>query len=357
MIRIIGVGDIMPGGLLHCSSQNYITEEVSRALKNADLRVGTLECAIGDEPTFVEDKMSRAADIVYAPTEDLKRLADLNVNVVSLANNHAFDLGMPGLEHTIGLLDELGIFHVGAGRNIEEAQKPAVVTVHDKKIAFLAFCDVNSYIGWIPQAGKDTPGVNPLIEEYVLEEIAKTKKLYDYVVVLPHWGIEHQYNPTSWVVRLAKKMIRAGASAVLGSHPHRVQPIVPYRKRPIAFSMGNFLFPDRLIAPPQRVTYYPSEPLDLTLLPVTDGYPVVEEVTYKKWKSIARVGMVVELVIDQDRISAHHRLTCMDDSNVVSFCANVQVEKKLKDVKVKISYLPYGFYMRCRKLISSLKRR
>ena len=52
------------------------------------------------------------------------------------------------------------------------------------------------------------------------------------------------------------------------------------------------MFPDRLLAKP-RLTYYPVEPIDFSSLPVTYGYPYVESVTYKKWKPLGRVGMIV----------------------------------------------------------------
>ena len=100
MIKIIGVGDIMPGGLLHGSKSPFISDKVMAYLALGDIRVGTLECAIGNSPDFIEEKMNKYGDVIYAPDEDLKRLKEMNINLVSLANNHFFDLKASGAFHT-----------------------------------------------------------------------------------------------------------------------------------------------------------------------------------------------------------------------------------------------------------------
>jgi poly-gamma-glutamate synthesis protein (capsule biosynthesis protein) len=281
MIKIVAVGDIMPGGILAGVNANYVSRDVLDCLRDADIRVGTLETAIGNVPNFNEEKMKRLGDVIYAKDEDLNKLKQLSFDIVSLANNHYYDLGLDGARHTIQLLDELGIQHIGAGNNIQEASAPVVKVIHDKKVAFLAFCD-KERMGWCPWATETTPGINPMYDDYVVSEIKKYKKQNDYVVVMPHWGREHTWVTSARVYKMAKKMIKAGADLIIGSHPHRVQPVVNYKKASVAYSMGNFLFPDRLLTKP-RSTYYPEKPIDLSSLPVTDGYPYVDCVTYKKW--------------------------------------------------------------------------
>lgn len=303
MITITGVGDIMPGGLLNGETEPFVEPDVLEFLRASDIRVGNLETAIGDDPSFFDEKMKRSADVIYAKDDDLKRLKLLDINVVSLANNHFFDLGPLGAEHTISMLDSLNILHCGAGLNIEEASKPVVIEKDGKKIAFLAFCDWRQEtVGWCPFATKTEPGVNPMTDDYVVSEIKKYKKQYNYVVVIPHWGKEHSFVTTSHVYRLANKMVVAGADVVLGSHTHRVQPVVRKRGKVIAYSMGNFLFPDRLIVKP-RSTYYPDKVIDVKDLPVTYGYPYVDALTLKLWKPLARVGLAVQVCIGEEKIS------------------------------------------------------
>ena len=318
MIRIASVGDIMPGGILAGTDEGWVSSDVLSVLNKADIRVGTLETAIGNEPSFYDEKMKRLADVIYAKDHDLIKLKKLGIDMVSLANNHFFDLGSEGALHAIDLLDQMGIKHVGAGINIQAASAPAIFNVEGETVAILAFCDWrDETVGWCPFATTDKMGVNPMYDDYVVEEIKKYKAQNDYVVVMPHWGKEHTWITTPHVFRLARKMIKAGADLILGSHPHHVQPVVNYKGASVAFSMGNFMFPDRLITKP-RSTYYPEEPIDISLLPVTEGYPYVEEVTYKKWKPMANVGMIVKSELYNSRARSFYNLTLMGEDGVLT---------------------------------------
>ena len=210
-------------------------------------------------------------------------------------------------------------------------------------MAFLAFCDWRGEtVGWCPFATEEKMGVNPMYDDYVVSEIKKYKALFDYVVVMPHWGKEHTWITTPHVYRLAKKMIKAGADLILGTHPHRVQPVVNHKKASVAFSMGNFLFPDRLIVKP-RSTYYPNELVDLTTLPVTDAYPYVEQLTYKKWKSLARVGMIVLAVLDKGKSFSTYQLTIENEDGRISLYKDKKIDSILKKRERLLKYSPYSF--------------
>ena len=316
-MRIAAVGDIMPGGVLHGREGRFISESVLAILRQADIRVGTLETAVGNEPSFYDEKMARKADVIYVKDDDLQRLVEMDINIVSLANNHFFDLGPEGAAHAIELLDSLGIQHCGAGRNLEEASKPVVFEKDGKSIAFLAFCDWrDETVGWCPFATETEPGVNPMYDDYVVAQIEKNKKRYDYVAVIPHWGKEHTFVTTREVYSLANKMIEAGADMVFGGHTHRIQPVVRKKKSIIAYSMGNFFFPDRLITKP-RSTYYPGKPLDIQTLPVTKRYPFVEQVTLKLWQPLARIGEIVTCCLDSDRKKVKTNFVKLDERNIL----------------------------------------
>jgi poly-gamma-glutamate synthesis protein (capsule biosynthesis protein) len=345
MTTIAAFGDIMPGGLLSGTDNEFISLEVKELLDHADIRVGTLETAIGNEPTFYPEKMARSADVIYAKDEDLKRLKELKVDIVSLANNHFFDLGPEGAVHAIGQLDELGIRHCGAGRNLEEASRPVVMEHDGKSYAFLSFCDWRAEtVGWCPFATETEMGVNPMLDDYVVDQIQKNKKIYDYVIVIPHWGKEHSFVTTRHVYRLARKMKKAGADMIFGGHTHRIQPVLSRRNQVVAYSMGNFLFPDRLLVKP-RSTYYPDEPLDTTKLPVTDRYPFVEETTLKIWKPLARIGMVVMTKVEGKSIKAQPYFVRMSKSNRLGICSlPFGVWVVMLWQKFFLSFMPYSVY-------------
>lgn len=340
MIKIIGVGDIMPGGLLNDSAGPCANEEILNILLQGDVRCGTLECALGNEPTYDKEKMIDKGDgiysnVIYAKDADVRRLKELHINVVSLANNHFFDLGEAGALHTIELLDKEGILHCGAGRNLKEAGLPVVMEMKGKKVAFLGFCDTDYYhVYMCTYATENSPGINPMREDYVVSEIKKNAALYDYVVVLAHWGVENTFYPDSSTDKMARLMLKAGANLVLGSHPHQIQPVINTRMGSIVYSMGNFLFPERLIAPP-KVTYYPEEPIDYSTLPVTDKYPIVDCVTLKTLPYWARVGMVVDAQLDSGTVRSQYRYTYLDKNNCLVFLD----EERSKDAANRLKWL------------------
>ena len=133
-MKILFVGDIMPGGVLPYQNK-YIDKELLSYMRSFDLRIGTLECGVGTNIPFDSRKMDTYKSIVYVRDEDIQRISEMGFNIVSLANNHAFDLDIEGLNNAISLLDSLGIQHFGAGATIEEAKKPVVINAGNEKIA------------------------------------------------------------------------------------------------------------------------------------------------------------------------------------------------------------------------------
>lgn len=365
MIKIIAVGDIMPGGVLSGQSNGYMSQEIVDLLRGGDVRVGTLETAIGNEPTFSEEKMSGKKDVIYALDRDVEKLSHLGIDIVSLANNHFFDLGADGATHAIELLDGMGIRHVGAGRNIEEASRPVIETIGGKRVAFVAFCECREdLIGWCPVATDTKPGINPLEERHVAREIKKCREVSDYVVAIPHWGKEGQVMPTDHVYRMAEKMLAAGADVILGGHTHCIQPVYHTRGKAVVFSMGNFLFPDRLIAPP-RSTYYPAEPIDIGALPVTDRFPAVDTVTLKRWQSLARYGLMVEARLDEGRARLDTKAVHLTDENYLemvhgSYYYQPEVNRARRALQsgcYPLVYLPQKITNKLKPFIKSLIRR
>ena len=350
----------MPGGLLTGSPNACANEDIRNQLLQGDVRCGTLECALGNEPSYDPVKVAERGNVIYAKDDDVRRLKELHINVVSLANNHFFDLGAKGAQHTIELLDKEGILHCGAGRNLEEAGKPVVMEIKGKKVAFLGFCDTEyRHVYMCTYATKDSPGINPMNADYVVNEIKKNALLYDYVVVLAHWGTEHTFAPDVSTVKMARAMLKAGACLILGSHPHRVQPVINTKRGSIVYSMGNFLFPERLIAPP-KVTYYHDEPIDYTKLPVTDEYPIVDCVTLKTLPYWARVGQIVTSRLSNNSVVSDYRFSYLDKNN----CLSLLDKEKSHDATKKLEGLSWllktGFWrpgMFVRRIFNSIRVR
>lgn len=317
-MRLFVCGDIMPGGILPYQ-EKYIDETLKNEMIQYDFRIGTLESAIGEGYEFDEVKMKGRANIIYARNEDMIRLKEMGFDVVSLANNHICDLGDGGLENTIAQLKQLGIQYCGAGMNIEEASRPAVVSKDGITVAFLAYCIYDSpWLGYVKMAGENTPGVCPLEITKVIDDIRQAKSKYDKVVVLPHWGKEYSYVPLPETIEMTRQMIAAGADAVMASHPHIIQPLVVKEGVPVCYSMGNFLFPDFYMVPPRPV-WYPNRSEDLSHIPEVESYIFpVERHVLRRWEPFSRYGRAVELTIEGSKITAKSIITHLSLDNIVS---------------------------------------
>ena len=326
-MRVCVCGDIMPGGVLPYQ-ERYISSDLLDFMKSFDFRVGTLECAIGNDLPFDEVKMGGRMNIIYAREEDFYRVKEMGFNVVSLANNHVWDLGVEGLKNTIKTLQDNGIQYCGAGMNIEEASRPAVVEKDGLTVAFLAYCMHDSpYLGYVELAGVNKPGICPLDIDKVMADIKLAKMKYNKVVVLPHWGKEYVYEPLAQCVEWTKQMVDAGADAVLASHSHHLQPMVKIHGVPVCFCMGDFLFPDFYMVPPRPI-WYPSNDVDRSSIRSTLGYPFpIEEPMLQVWNPLARLSRMVSLNIDGRRIRSNSCFTKNDSSNIV---ASTKISRNVK---------------------------
>ena len=190
------------------------------------------------EGALVTDPLNYFKDNLVVNSVDA--IADLSKRIkcyVALNNNHIFDNN--NFNDTKKNLKELGLKSFGAGNNIEEASKPLII--ESEKLVILSF-------GWsvigCKYAGINSEGVNPLINNYVIEELVKYRKLYkNYsIVCLFHWNYELEQYPMPSQRYLAHKLIDLGCDGIIGLHPHRVQGYEVYNNKPIIYSLGNWLF-------------------------------------------------------------------------------------------------------------------
>jgi poly-gamma-glutamate synthesis protein (capsule biosynthesis protein) len=170
-------------------------------------------------------------------------------SAVGVANNHSGDYGPDGLLDELTLLDRARLPYFGGGRDRKEAYQPLILNRNGRRVALLA------YDGFPPksfEAGEHRPGTAWLSPESALAGIkaARTEYHADLVIVLLHWGHELRPTPDDSQKALARRLIDAGADAVVGAHPHVTQTVDFYRGRPIIYSLGNLVF-----------DYFPGDPL------------------------------------------------------------------------------------------------
>lgn len=169
-------------------------------------------------------------------------LMDSGIDIVSTANNHSLDRFSRGAIATIEALDNAGLAFTGT-REGSNSQRPwyKVTRVKRKTIAWVS-CTYGT--NGIPD--KKGQVLHCFKGGEVANLVAQIKNRYDAVIVTPHWGNEYQTKQNKQQSRYAKTWLDAGATAIIGAHPHVLQPWEKYltqdgRETLIVYSLGNFV--------------------------------------------------------------------------------------------------------------------
>ncbi len=236
-ITLIIGGDVCPMGRVEeyfCSGDAVnIFHDLLDDLKNSDLTVVNLESPLITK----SNPILKSGPALSAQTGCVKGLFQSGIQVVSLANNHIFDHGCEGLLTTIDKCNEVGISCVGAGKNLEEAQRPLIREIKGKRIGFYAVAEHEFSI-----ARPFAAGANPLDMMDYVHMLQSYRGTFDYLIVLYHGGVEYYPYPTPNMMKRCRFMIEMGASAVICSHSHCVSPFEIYKNCPIIYGQGNFIF-------------------------------------------------------------------------------------------------------------------
>lgn len=241
-LRLTFVGDIMldggPGHVVTNGGDPFAA--VASLLLDSDLAIGNLECAL-----------TRAGHAVDKPYTFKAPLASLDLlkkyfSAISLANNHSGDWGKAGFADELKRLQAAGVLFFGGGSTTQQARSPLILTRQGRRIALLGY---NDFPPRAFAATRHAPGTAWLVEKDVVADVKAARKNADLVMLYLHWGEELEDTPTPAQQALARRLIDAGADAVIGSHPHVTQTIEWYRDRPIVYSLGNFVF-----------DYFPTDP-------------------------------------------------------------------------------------------------
>jgi len=281
-VVLMGVGDVGP---IHEPLERY-SALAKDTLAAADLRFAQVERVYSTRGAL---QVHSGGGHSRLDPRFASVFGDCGFDVVSVASNHAMDWGEDALLDTVELFRERGMAVVGAGRNLREARRPAIVEKNGLRIAFLAYCSIlqNGYA-----AARDKEGIAPLRahtyyepHDYqagvppkvvtvpyeddlagMLEDIAEARKHAHAVVLSLHWGIHFMPRLIAdYQVTVANAAFRAGADLILGHHAHVPKAIEVYKGKAIFYSIGNFIVPSR----PDRK----SEGLDLYKVKADPEYP------------------------------------------------------------------------------------
>lgn len=210
-----------------------IDGEILGLISGSDMALINLETPLCRKATPI---IKTGPNFMSAPEVALG-LESANLKYAALANNHIMDQGLTGLQETLISLDRYGILHHGAGSTHEDACRPLQMELRGQKVALLNFTE-----GEFSRCRGNGPGaarLDPFENNALISQVASGS---DIVIVSVHAGNEYQFFPSPWIQNTYRRFIDAGATLVLGHHPHVPQGIEEYKNGIIVYSLGNFLF-------------------------------------------------------------------------------------------------------------------
>lgn len=230
---VVIIGDVM----MHSRQLEYDHREflqgIAPALRAADLAVANMEFALGGPPYSGYPAFS-------TPDSYAEYVRDeCGVDVFLTANNHILDKGRAGLTRTLNVYDTLGVRHSGSAADSLRlvSDYPLILTVKGIRIALINF----TYGTNNPSKTSDAwPRVNLMRREDVKAAIDRARERHaDFIVALPHWGIEYELNHSPQQQKWAEWLADKGVDAIVGAHPHVVQDTVHIKDVPVIYSTGN----------------------------------------------------------------------------------------------------------------------
>ena len=177
-----------------------------------------------------------------ADPDRVSLMKELGADLVSLANNHAYDYGELAFADTLQTLQDADLPYIGGGEDLAEASRPFYFIINGRKYAFSAATRAEKYI-LTPEATETSSGVLRTYDPAAyLDVIAEAERNCDTNLVFVHWGTEDSHATEVGLYELAERYIAAGADVVIGAHAHVLQGIDYGHNVPIVYNLGNFLF-------------------------------------------------------------------------------------------------------------------
>jgi len=213
--------------------EELVGNELIDILHGVDYRIFNLELPLCD----CGKPIKKCGPNLVAEESTVNGYKALEIDLVSLANNHIMDYGEAGMISTINTLKGAGISYTGVGENTSQASTPFCFSAGRKKIGIYA-CTEHEF----STASKNSSGANPFdpLESY--DHIIELRSKCDYVMVLYHGGKEFYRYPSPNLQKYCRKFVEKGANLVICQHSHCIGCEEKYLHGTIVYGQGNFLF-------------------------------------------------------------------------------------------------------------------
>ncbi len=291
-----------------------------------DVLFGNLEGAYADDAAYLPTVAAGAS----APLRNLEALPAAGFGVLGMANNHMLDVGPDAMLETRKRLRDAGVATCGAGEDLTDARRPAIVEAGGMRVAFLAYTSVfpvghearpgragvapmRAYNTWRePIPAMHLPGTRPIVTTTpdeadlagLTEDIRAARDRADLVVTSFHWGdYTRPFHLTDHERRTARHCVDAGADLVVGHHHHALRGMEWYAGKPIMYGLGHLVYDLRIDWTDEYVrsvdAVYPELPRDEHGYAVwpRDGWPLLPmhedtRMTVVAWADADETGVV-----------------------------------------------------------------
>lgn len=234
-ISVVIIGDVMMHTKQLPHDYSVFLKDISAEMKGADIAVANMEFPLGGKPYMGYPVFSTPDEFPWILCEQC------GIDLMLMGNNHVLDKGETGLERTFDIYDKirdsLGVSFTGCARNARELEEsyPAVISRKGVKIAFINFT-YGTNIG----PSKEWPKACRMKKDEISAAFKRAKaKGADFIVAIPHWGVEYELKHSTSQKQWAEWLVDQGADAIVGSHPHVVQDTTHIKGVPVIYSLGN----------------------------------------------------------------------------------------------------------------------
>jgi len=238
-VKVLVAGDFCPvagfekGIANNAVLGSNVAGSIQELTQDSDCFIVNLECPL----TGRADRVDKVGPHLRATPKAAAFLADLGVNLVTLANNHIRDAGQMGVVETLQACKAAGVDTVGAGVNPSEAARIHFMTRKGRILAVINMAEQEFNC-----ANSSRGGANPFDIISAIEAVREARKHAHHVLLILHGGLESAHYPSPVSVRTLRYLAEQGLTAIIRHHPHVVQGHEVWKGVPIFYSLGNFIF-------------------------------------------------------------------------------------------------------------------
>lgn len=257
-ITLLFGGDVMLSRYVYdktikTGSDSYPFDKIYDKFSEADIAFLNLEAPFKKTGPY---KVTTGEMVFKVDPQLISGLTKAGIDIVSLANNHALNAGVTGLEYTQELLKQNNIEYCGT-HNIAYLEK------NETEFAFICYT----------YSPSPSSSLSYIDDALLINDLKKAEQNADIIIVSMHAGTEYVVKPTMQQTNFAHTAIDNGADLVIGHHPHETQIVEEYKGKYIFYSLGNLIFdqawnPDAMKGMTVKATCHKNEIINLEIIPV-----------------------------------------------------------------------------------------